>query len=421
MIGSFRFTRNRVAIVLALILTAVVTTLANQSLFSDATAQPESGGGEVRIAARSLSDGRVEVGLQEQLDGSWSRLQRPKARFLGLDPELDRWYFSSPLQVAARTDNSRPVMNPEAISDPGFACVVTHGRVSDAFWRRLELSATIAARSMGVPVRMSHHPDGADQAAAITQCVDDGAFAIASTIADPNALLPALRAAHQAGAQIVTFNSGSEFASQSGSSFHIGLNETAVGRTAGEQFDSASISGTVLCIIHEQDNVGLNERCQGLEQAYSGGEVEILELDESLSDIERSERIRERLSADSPPAAIFTLNSNVATAAIQAAHATGQRPRIGTVGLDFSQIGSMLPVVRETVAFSMDNTAGSQAYLTIAELRRKLDFILAGNPNPGNIASRATTVADLRPRVFNVARVLENTDFLEWLAEVSGN
>jgi len=88
-----------------------------------------------------------------------------------------------------------------------------------------------------------------------------------------------LAEAQAAGIQVVTFNSGAEDADSVGSLMHIGLDDFAGGVKAGEQFVAAEVSGTVLCVIHETDNVGLEDRCNGLEATYGAGHVERIWVD----------------------------------------------------------------------------------------------------------------------------------------------
>ena len=72
----------------------------------------------------------------------------------------------------------------------------------------------------------------------------------------------------------MSFNSGVQAAAEVGSSFHIGLDDRRAGEIAGEQFNQEGTQGTILCVIHEQNNTGLHERCDGLAATYANGEVE---------------------------------------------------------------------------------------------------------------------------------------------------
>ena len=54
----------------------------------------------VRIMARPLADGRVELGWQyQQPDGSWSGQRLPRPRHLAPDAPVGEWYFTGPVRV----------------------------------------------------------------------------------------------------------------------------------------------------------------------------------------------------------------------------------------------------------------------------------------------------------------------------------
>lgn len=58
------------------------------------------GESEVRIAAKRLDDGRVEMALQQkQADGSWGERQRPRKRFLPANAQTGRWLTSSSVEL----------------------------------------------------------------------------------------------------------------------------------------------------------------------------------------------------------------------------------------------------------------------------------------------------------------------------------
>lgn len=62
----------------------------------------ESAADEVRIVARKLADGRVELGLQQRgNDGAWSGTRLPRARLLPTTAQAGRWLSSSPLPAGA--------------------------------------------------------------------------------------------------------------------------------------------------------------------------------------------------------------------------------------------------------------------------------------------------------------------------------
>ena len=117
------------------------------------------------------------------------------------------------------------------------------------------------------------------EAAAIDQCVADSTAAIATTLADADALASAIVRATDAGVRVVTFSSGSNCASDVGAVAHVALDDTAV-----EQLLARDVSGEVLGIIHEPTNRGLNECCDALDASYDSGEVRRPRIPESDQD-----------------------------------------------------------------------------------------------------------------------------------------
>ena len=239
----------------------------------------DAGAGEVRVATRSLDDGRVEVAVQQRAgDSEWGARQLPDARFLPADVEPGTWRVSSGVPISAGSAESGPLL-----------CIVAHGTTDDFFWRVVKGWSRQASIDSGLNVRFRQSPDGAQQASQIEQCSADGASVIAATLADPDTVRDALLGAKAAGARIITFNSGAEYAASVGSEMHIALDDWAAGRLVGEVFNSKGISGAIGCLLHEEHNVGLVTRCEALTATYTGGDVIEIQLPEG-GDRQRSRR-----------------------------------------------------------------------------------------------------------------------------------
>ena len=68
---------------------------------------------EVRVAARSTDDGRIEFGIQQKMpDGTWSEERFPRARFLGERQMDGRWKRSSPIEVEVLIPHPTPTAVP---------------------------------------------------------------------------------------------------------------------------------------------------------------------------------------------------------------------------------------------------------------------------------------------------------------------
>ena len=79
---------------------AVVLALVGGAIAASPAIGQEADGGEVRVVARKLSGGKVEVGLQQrQADDSWSDRHLPSARLLPTSAPIGGWLASSPLTL----------------------------------------------------------------------------------------------------------------------------------------------------------------------------------------------------------------------------------------------------------------------------------------------------------------------------------
>ena len=341
--GLSRYSRSlRMTLVAGLLLAAgVAFTLIAQELFADrAGADAHTGGTTVRISAMKSEAGDVRVALQPHDGEGWGERLHPQLNTLRADAPTNRWLNSSPLELAvsvhvaddaaeepASIENTEGSATETGVSDPAaddrqLLCVVAHGHADDPFWEQVRGFLYRSSLDLDAQVRFHSSPDGASQAAAIAQCSADGAAAIAATLANPDAVTEALLAAKQAGTRIVTFNSGASHAQAAGSELHIALNDPAAGRFIGERLNERGITGAVACLIHERENVGLEERCNGLTQTYAGGEVRVINLPTADDAEALKQRLRQLWLAEGEESneVIVTLNAGSSVAALEEAN-----------------------------------------------------------------------------------------------------
>ena len=283
---------------------------------------------EVRIGVKRLDDGRVEVKLQ-QLDDEevWNDLESPPARFLAPDAEVDQWRYSNSIEVTGTADEE-----PEVVVErrPLVMCVLGHAHpADDRFWSWLLAGSRVAAYQYGVDIVQYGARSSEEHAADIADCISRDPITIATSLPYADELRDVLAEAKAAGIHVVTFNSGVEDADSVGSLMHIGLDDFNGGVRAGDEFDQAGVSGTLICVIHEEDNVGLHNRCDGVEQSYDGGDVERISVDlatatdhgephgEHAQPEHLGSLIRDRI-AGGDVGAILTLNHDSAVAAMTA-------------------------------------------------------------------------------------------------------
>ncbi|MDE2891843.1 MAG: substrate-binding domain-containing protein [Chloroflexota bacterium] len=162
------------------------------------------------------------------------------------------------------------------LADPeSLFCVISHGGpesagLFDLFWGLAGESAYAAAGGLNLNLRAAAYADPGDQAAAVRECIADGAASIAITLPNPDALRAVVDEAQAAGIPILSFNSGVEVAREVGTALHFGLDDRRGGELAGEAFNQRGVTGNVLCIVHEPHNVGLEARCDGFASTYAG-------------------------------------------------------------------------------------------------------------------------------------------------------
>ena len=233
---------------------------------------------DVRIGARQLADGRVEIGLQQKGDdGSWAELELPTSRFLPPNADIDEWRYSSELAVSAVVEEPE---QPVIVRQPPIMCVFGHAYPSeDRFWQWTLAGSRVAGYQYGVDMRLYGARNSDEHAQDIADCLAQEPIAIATSLPYADDLAEVLAEARAAQIPLVTFNSGADDADSVGSLMHIGLDDFRGGVLAGDEFDDEGVTGTVLCVIHETDNVGLRDRCRGLEEGYDGGDVVELFVD----------------------------------------------------------------------------------------------------------------------------------------------
>ena len=281
--------------------------------------------GEVRIGVKRLDDGRIEVKLQQLEAETWVDLDAPPARFLPPSAEPDAWRYSSAIEVVVTAEEE-----PAVVPRQPVMCVHGHAEPQDdRFWQWTLAAANVAGYQYGVDIRLYGAHDSDAHINDIRDCLAHNPITIATSLPYAEELRDVLAEATVAGTQVVTFNSGADDARTVGSLLHIGLDDFGGGVRAGDEFDQQGVTGTLLCVVHDDDNIGLRDRCDGIGQSYDGGDVERISVDLTTADelaaghAEHAQPehlqmlIAERI-ADRDVGAILTLNHDSAVAAMTA-------------------------------------------------------------------------------------------------------
>src|SRR4051812_6267524 len=86
--------------------------------------------------------------------------------------------------------------------------MITHEVPGDSFWDLIRKGAETAAKKDNIELRYSNDPEAPNQANLVQTAIDSGVKGIALTLAKPDAMAPAVKAALDKKIPVVAFNSG---------------------------------------------------------------------------------------------------------------------------------------------------------------------------------------------------------------------
>jgi simple sugar transport system substrate-binding protein len=241
--------------------------------------------------------------------------------------------------------------------------VVTHGE-GDTFWAVAKKGAEQAGKDMGVTVKYSESAnDPQKHAQLIDSAVTEKVDGIATSVPNADALRDPLKKAADAGIPIITLNSGQGDSASLGAITHVGQDEGVAGEAAGKRL-AESASGKLLCVVHEQGNSGLEERCAGAKKGF-GGEVENVQV-KGVNDIATSvTELQSKLESDDSVTAILTLNPDIAVAARDAIQGASSDAKLATFDLS----GDVVKAVKAgEIEFAVDQQQYLQGYLPVVFL-----------------------------------------------------
>jgi simple sugar transport system substrate-binding protein len=232
-----------------------------------------------------------------------------------------------------------------------------------AFADLIRKGAETAAAKDNIELRFSTDPDAPTQANMVQSAIDSKVDGIAVTLAKPDAMAPAVKAAIAAGIPVVGFNAGFTDWQAMGIKEFFGQDETIAGREAGKRLAAEGAKNT-LCVIHEQGNVSLEARCAGVKEGLGGGAIENLYVNgNDMTSV--ASTITAKLQQDPSIDHIATLYSAIGMAALQAKEATGSKATIVTFDTSAELVGA---IKDKKIAWTIDQQPVLQGYLAVDSL-----------------------------------------------------
>lgn len=245
------------------------------------------------------------------------------------------------------------------VSTPSMTvALVTHSGPGDTFWDIVRKGAETAAKTYNIKLEYSADPDGTKQAALVQAAVDKKVAGVATTLGKPDAMKGAVGNAVKAKIPVVGVNSGSDKAKEFGLIGFFGQPEKTAGEAVGDRIKSAGATNP-LCIIHEQGNVGLEDRCAGVKEKIPA--TQILYVDgKNLPNIVTS--VQAKLTQSKNVDWIIGLNADVTLNALKGRDGAGSKAKVGT----FDTNADLVKAIQDgKIEFAIDQQPWLQGYLAI--------------------------------------------------------
>ncbi|WP_313566369.1 substrate-binding domain-containing protein [Mobilicoccus sp.] len=238
---------------------------------------------------------------------------------------------------------------------------ITHGAPGDTYWDIVKKGAEDAARNDGVELQYSSDPDGAGQANLVKQAVDKKVDGIAVSLAKPEAMSANVKAAVAAGVPVVALNAGDQQWRSLGALAFFGQDEKIAGQEAGGRLKSEGAS-KVLCVIHEQGNVGHEARCDGVSAGFPGTE-KLYVNGADMGDVQS--KITAKLQQDTGISHVITLGAPFAMTAISSIQTSGSKTKLVTFDLNKELVDQ---IKAGKVEWAVDQQPYLQGYLSVESL-----------------------------------------------------
>ncbi|MEU1072001.1 MULTISPECIES: sugar ABC transporter substrate-binding protein [unclassified Streptomyces] len=244
-----------------------------------------------------------------------------------------------------------------AVNTPRWKfAMITHSGDGDTFWDIVQSGAKQAAVKDNIDFLYSHSDQGQQQAQFVQTAIDQKVDGIVVTLAKPDAMKDVVAKAAKAGIPVITVNSGSEKSKEFGALTHIGQDETIAGEAVGEELNKRGRK-KALCVLHEQGNVGHEQRCAGTKKSFKGDLQNLYVTGTNMPDVQSS--IEAKLQADRSIDSVVTLGAPFADTAVKARNSAGSSAEVDTFDLN-AKVASELK--DGTLGFAVDQQPYLQGY-----------------------------------------------------------
>lgn len=239
--------------------------------------------------------------------------------------------------------------------------MITHEVPGDSFWDLVRKGAEAAAKKDNIELRYSNDPEAPNQANLVQSAIDSGVDGIAVTLAKPDAMQAAVKAAEAKGIPVVGFNAGMDSWKALGVKEYFGQDGRIAGQGVGDRLRSENATKAI-CVIQEQGHVDLEARCAGVKETFPA--TEILNVNgKDMPSVEST--ITAKLQQDPGIDYIVTLGAPFALTAVQSAGNAGSTAKIGTFDTNAALVEA---IQKGDVQWAVDQQPYLQGYLAVDSL-----------------------------------------------------
>jgi simple sugar transport system substrate-binding protein len=296
--------------------------------------------------------------------------------------------------LIAVTGLSAPVMAQEL-----RYVLVSHAPDSDSWWNTVRNGLALAGEQMDVQVEYRNPPTGdlADMARIIEQAAASGPNGIITTLADFDVLSGPIRAAVDAGVDVIIMNSGAPAqAREVGALMYVGQPEYDAGYAAGLRAAGDGIA-SFLCVNHYISSPSSSERCQGFADGL-GVDLGNQMIDSGQDPSEIRNRVLAYLNANPETDAILTLGPTSADPTILALEENGMAGDIYFGTFDLGE--NIVQGIRDgVIQWGIDQQPFLQAYLPVVVMANYHRYgVLPGNninSGPGFVTADGLELVEL--------------------------
>lgn len=260
-------------------------------------------------------------------------------------------------------------------AEPLRVAMVSHGD-GGAFWSIVKRGAEAGAKNTGTTLDYSEsNNDPQRQAQLIDAALTQKPDALVVSAPNPDAIQAQTKKAAQAGVAVFVINSGVEKYEQLGAVSGVGQDPVIAGEATGERLKGEGVR-KALCVIHEQSNIELQGRCEGVGQGLGEANVDTINVAGNKDVATSTNEIKSKVAGGDYDA-VVTLDPEMALATKAATDGQSDKPRIATFDLNGDVVSGVLD---GTFDFAVDQQPYLQGYLpiTLARLYKENGNVLGG-------------------------------------------